>query len=239
MECEMEGKGKKYVVGMKNPTKVRSTIAKWAVAAILMLAFLPSCTYDKLQPDVCFESEVLPVFVTYCSTSGCHNGSDLTAGYDLTNYNGIMQGIRPKSVAGSELLSAMTGGGEESMPPRSYPQPSSDQIATIKAWVKSGAANTTNCNAATCDTSGVATYAAVVEPILQTYCVGCHSGGSPSGNVDLANFATLQQYALAGTIMGTITNASGYRPMPPNGSLLPACDIAKIKQWVNAGALQN
>jgi mono/diheme cytochrome c family protein len=214
-------------------------IQRWGLVVVLSLGFLPSCTWDHVQPDVCFESEVLPVFVTYCTTSGCHNSVDRVEDYDLTNYNGIMEGIRPKNVAGSKLLESMSGFGEEKMPPSGYPQPSADQIATLKAWVKSGAANTTNCSVVTCDSAAVVTYAGDIEPMLQTYCIGCHSAYGASGGVDLSNFNTVKQYGQNGKLAGTISGDPNFKVMPPNGTLLSSCYVTKVQQWVAAGALQN
>ena len=66
---------------------------KYVLATLgLGLGLLTGCTWDKVEPDVCFESEVLPIFVTYCSTPGCHNSIDREEDYDLTSYAGIMQG---------------------------------------------------------------------------------------------------------------------------------------------------
>lgn len=200
---------------------------------------LSGCAWDKVQPDVCFETEVLPVMTTYCSTTGCHNATDREAGYDFTTYNGIMRGVQAGQPGRSSIIASMKGISEESMPPRNHPQPSADQIATISAWVKSGAANTTNCGGSTCDTTAAVTYSADVQPMLTTYCIGCHSGSFPSGGLDLSDFATVQTNALNGRIPGSISGNPSYISMPPGSSLVSACDISKVERWVAAGALPN
>jgi hypothetical protein len=39
--------------------------------------------------------------------------------------------------------------------------------------------------------------------------------------------------------VGAITHAPGFTPMPQGGAKLPACEIAKIKAWVDAGSPNN
>ena len=207
--------------------------------AMVGLTLLSSCTYDHVQPDVCFQSEVLPIFVTYCSTTGCHNAIDREEGYDLTNYDGIMRGVTPKSIIGSRVVTSMTGSGEEQMPPSGYPQPSPEQIATVKAWVKSGAANTSNCATASCDTAAAVTYSGDVAPLMQTYCNGCHGGGSPSAGLNFTDYTSVKNNAISGRIQGSMTADPNYKVMPPGGNLVSSCYVDKISKWVAAGAPNN
>jgi hypothetical protein len=207
----------------------------WGLGASLMT----SCTWDKVEPDVCFESDVLPVFTTYCSSTGCHNATDRVKGYDLTNYAGIMEGIRPKSILSSELVSVLSENGDDHMPPAGYPQPSDGQIASIKAWVKSGAANTTNCSTVSCDTSAAVSYSGDLQPLLGTYCNGCHGGGSPSAGLDLNDYSTVKSVAENGRLQGAMRGSYPYIAMPPTGNLLPACSVDQIDKWVAAGTPNN
>lgn len=93
-------------------------------------------------------------------------------------------------------------------------------------------------SSANCDTSAV-TYAATVLPIVQSKCYSCHNAGSASGNVILEGYSNLKTYAANGKLIGTITHASGYSPMPQGGNKLSDCDINKVQAWVNAGMLNN
>ena len=216
--------------------------AKTSIFAFLMLfggTFFTGCTYDSVQPDFCFETEVLPIFRTYCSTSGCHNPIDREEGYDLTTYEGIMRGIKPKSIAGSKLLEAMEDSGDDAMPPKGSPQPSQEQISTIKAWVKSGAENTTGCGGVTCDSAAAVTYSLNIKPLLTTYCIGCHSGGGASGGLDFSQFSVVAQAGLNGRLAGSIKGDPSYVSMPPNSPLLPACYALQIEKWVADGAKEN
>jgi hypothetical protein len=210
-----------------------------AMAILAVATMVTGCTYDKVQPDVCFESEVLPIFVTYCSTSGCHNATDRVKDYDLTNYNGIMQGITPNRPGSSDLVQAMGSIGEDAMPPSGSPQPSATQIATIKAWVNAGAVNTTNCATVSCDTAAAVTFSGDLQPMLATNCNGCHSGGSAGAGLDLTVFATVQQNALNGRIQGAMSGDPNFKTMPPSGALLSSCYVTKIEKWVANGAPNN
>ena len=78
-----------------------------------------------------------------------------------------------------------------------------------------------------------------INPIVQKYCVGCHSTSSASGNVRLDNYDKVKQYAQRGSLIGTIKKDNGYTVMPPSGSSVDNCDIQKIQLWIDEGSLNN
>lgn len=83
-------------------------------------------------------------------------------------------------------------------------------------------------------------YSTTVTIILNSYgCTGCHSGGSPSGGINLTSFASVRTVADNGRLMGAITHSSGFVPMPQGGGKMNACDISKVKAWIDAGAPNN
>ena len=89
----------------------------------------------------------------------------------------------------------------------------------------------------------MANYSTDILPILQTYCYMCHSaaavaGGNGGGN-NFEDFTVLQTLALNGHLVGAVSHASGYSPMPKFGNKLSDCNISKITKWVNDGALNN
>jgi mono/diheme cytochrome c family protein len=93
-----------------------------------------------------------------------------------------------------------------------------------------------------CDSTNV-TYSKSVQPIIQTWCLGCHSdaqvaGGSGGGN-HLEGYSNLRVYALNGRLLGAVEHRPGYSPMPKYGNKLSDCDIAIIKNWVVKGAFNN
>lgn len=89
-----------------------------------------------------------------------------------------------------------------------------------------------------CDTVNIK-LAANVAPILNTYCYNCHGNGRAQGGVKLDVYAELKLWVNSGDLLGAITHATGYSPMPKGGSKLSDCDINKIKAWINRGALNN
>ena len=89
-----------------------------------------------------------------------------------------------------------------------------------------------------CDTANM-TYNADVKPILQANCYSCHGNGITNGGVSLDEYASVKAVADNGVLIGVITHADGYPPMPGNGGKLSDCDINKIKDWINRGATNN
>ncbi|MEZ4944029.1 MAG: c-type cytochrome domain-containing protein [Cyclobacteriaceae bacterium] len=194
---------------------------------------LPDCQYQ----GVCFESSILPIFVSSCAKPGCHDAVTREEGFNLTSYaNIIKKGIVPGNANESKLYKVTTKSGEDQMPP--YPdlpltQPQRDSIAK---WINGGAKNTVKCNCA-CDSTAY-TYQATIAPLLQGYCVGCHTVSSLGGNINLSNYAGVKASIDNGRLMGSIKHESGFSPMP-KGSKLSDCQITQISKWVSEGALNN
>jgi hypothetical protein len=106
-----------------------------------VLAWITSCRHDSDimgLPDVCFETEVLPVFLNNCTISGCHSGS--SEGMNLTDYTSIMRGVTPGKPYSSQIYKAITSTfGEGQMPPG---QPLTLENRTlIMVWIEQGALN--------------------------------------------------------------------------------------------------
>lgn len=89
-----------------------------------------------------------------------------------------------------------------------------------------------------CDTVNM-TYSSDVKPILEANCYSCHGNGNTNGGVTLDSYASVNSFAGSGDLIGVITHASGYPPMPEGGAKLSDCDINKIKDWINRGATNN
>jgi uncharacterized membrane protein len=90
-----------------------------------------------------------------------------------------------------------------------------------------------------CDTAGMK-FSANVRPILESNCYGCHSNATFSiSGVKLEDHADVKAHAEAGSLLGTISHAAGFPPMPQGGAKLSACNINKIRAWINQGALNN
>jgi hypothetical protein len=110
----------------------------------LFVAGISSCRHnDDISgiPEICFEGEILPIFQSNCTMSGCHSSSG--EGMDLTTYTGIMQGVSAGNAMQSRVYTALTKvwSGEGMMPPD---RPVSLQNRSkIKVWIEQGAKQTT------------------------------------------------------------------------------------------------
>jgi hypothetical protein len=204
-------------------------ITLFALAAIM----LSTCTRDVYNPDVCFQENVLPIFVSNCTRSGCHNPTDHEHGYDLTTYEGIMKGVTPKHPLMSEVYKVIRGN-NPSMPPDG--KLSSKEISYIDIWIKMGANNSSNCQS--CDSADFS-FANRIQPLFDTWCTGCHSPGNAGGGYDFTNYSGIVASIPGNKLQGDIRHLPGYIPMPQNTNSLSYCNIRLIEKWINDGYPDN
>lgn len=191
------------------------------------------------DPDlVYFQRDVLPILVSSCAKSGCHDVTAHQDGVILTDYANVMQtgDVRPGNPEGSDLYEAIT----ETNPSKRMPRPpnprlTNEQIALIRKWIEQGANDLTCDEGNICDDSLV-TYSGTVVPIFETHCYGCHNPTFISGGVVLTNYNTVASLAGSGKLRGVISHTPGFIKMPQGGNKLSDCHIQKIKKWVDAGA---
>lgn len=193
-------------------------------------------TSDCKYVGICFESSVLPIFQSSCARSGCHDANTQTD-YNLTTYATIIRrGIVPGNANQSKLYKVTGYSGEDLMPPPPNAPLTSAQRDSIAKWINEGAKNTIKCNCS-CDTTKF-TYATTIQPLINSSCAGCHNPNSAGGNIILSTYSGLQTVALNNKLVGSVTHAPGYIPMPQGGKLSD-CQILQIKKWVGAGAPNN
>jgi len=91
-----------------------------------------------------------------------------------------------------------------------------------------------------CDTVNT-TFSQTVKPIIENNCYSCHSNGTSSmgGNIRLEDYSDIKVYADNGKLLGSITHANGYSPMPKGVAKLEDCKITMIQKWINDGTLNN
>ncbi len=214
--------------------------AKTALASAFF-ALASGCEREYVldRTNVCFESEVLPIFQSKCAETNCHSAFDREAGIDLSSHAGILAaGVAAgedhrKSRIYQVLVKAV---GPQAMPPAPRPRLEDEEIALIAAWIEHGAENTTGCRKSSpCDTSEVR-FEATVRPILNRHCVNCHGGSSPQGGLDYSNFLGVKQSAKSSAFLGSVRHEAGFSAMPKNGLKMSACEIAALEIWVAAGA---
>jgi len=199
--------------------------------------FMGSCQHEVLPninaSDICFERDVLPIFVSNCAMSGCHDAGTAADKYVLTNYSTIMsKGIRSGRPENSKIWEEIE---ENEMPPNHPLTP--EQKSIIKTWIAAGAPNGVNCSS-NCDSS-IFTYSGAVSPIISKNCVGCHQYPSASGSIDLSSYQGARDIAKSGAFLNSIKGTNGYKKMPPSGAGLTECEINQIKKWIANGAQQN
>lgn len=87
-----------------------------------------------------------------------------------------------------------------------------------------------------CDTSNV-TFSATITPLINNYCISCHSGSSPSGGVLLNSYTAVKNVASTGMLMNAV-KGNGVPLMPPSGSLSD-CKINQLSIWIRNGMANN
>jgi mono/diheme cytochrome c family protein len=184
----------------------------------------------------CFTRDILPVVVSQCATTGCHDALTHREGLNYTTYAGIMSSVSAGNPGNSRLYTTIKSGrGESKMPPANSPQLTVAQIDSIGKWISYGALNE-NCGEV-CDTINPVTFSGTIWPIMQTSCTGCHTGASAGGGIVLANYANVQTAAINGSLMNSL-KGNGVSQMP-KGSSFSACRIRQFDIWVKNGALNN
>jgi hypothetical protein len=195
---------------------------------------------DKALPAVCFQSEILPVFQSYCAKSGCHNNGSHQGGYKLNNFTNIVaKGIIAGDALSSSLYNSLFKTGTAKMPQICNPDVTEAQKTAIRIWINQGATNTINC-AATCDTNAYK-YKNDIEPILITYCNGCHGGCNPQAGIDLSTYQAVKDYITLDTygFVGGITFNPDVTAMPYQAAKMSDCNITKIQKWIDGGYPNN
>lgn len=234
----------------------RSIFSVSALASFFALLIL-ACKHEPLVPvdplvdppagsacspdSVYFQNQILPLLVSNCTESGCHNAQDHEEDIVLTSYQTLMstvERISSNDWEKNKLIKSLQETKIEERMPQNKPPFTTDQINMIKKWVSQGALNNA-CDESFggCDTLSGARYATFVQPLVQSKCKGCHSGSNPQGGIKLTTYLEIKALALDGRLYSSVTASANW--MPKGGARLDDCKLAKLKQWVDAGALEN
>jgi len=188
------------------------------------------------DPDtVYFQNQVLPLILSSCATTDCHDRLTEEQEVLLVDYASIIRygEIRPGDPNDSELFEKITeNDSEDRMPPSPKDPLTSEQINIIRTWIEQGAKNNF-CNE-DCDTTNV-TFSGTIWPLIQTNCLGCHSGNPPSGDIFLTDYASIVVVANSGQLYGAVSHSPGYEPMPKNAAQLSDCKVNQIRIWIENG----
>ena len=197
-----------------------------------------NCSADTVY----FQNDVLPMFISTCAKSDCHDGLSYHLGkliiplldYSTINIPGNIITGNPDS---SKIYKRITSTDTAVRMPR-IPDPplTTEQINLIYKWILQGALNNI-CESTNCDSINI-TYTNPIKSIVQSHCLGCHSGPVPANGMSMENYSALVDIANSGRLMGAIRHDSGYFAMPKLGGQLSVCHIAQFQQWINLGTPQ-
>ncbi len=211
-----------------------------------------SCRHESTDlssfQEICFETEVLPIFKTNCAISGCHDGSGES--FRLQDYSGIMQGITPYKPRESSIYKAITAEWLNLMPPDN--PLSQEQRTTIRLWIEQGALNST-CSSSTDTTTNIVVipsdsicFNTHIEPLLLSSCgiSGCHDATTAKEGYVLTSYETLMR---RGIVPGDPQNSKVYRVMtqnseermPPPPRSLTSDQIESFRKWIEQGAVNS
>jgi hypothetical protein len=90
-----------------------------------------------------------------------------------------------------------------------------------------------------CDTAGVMTYSRSIAPIMVANCNVCHNSKSHEGGIITDNYDDLYTIAGKDGQLWPAVNWTGGVHMPKGTDKLSACDLTKIKKWIDADAPRN
>jgi uncharacterized membrane protein len=222
------------------------------LAMICIVVIIGSCKHEiPVLPDsqttigdssapcdaskIYFQQQVLPVLISNCAQSGCHDAASRREGVVLSSYNYTMStgGIRPGNPDRSKIWETIRSG---DMPPGGHSPLTQPQKDLIYNWILQGAENLV-CQDACGDTVNI-TFSLSVKPILTNKCIGCHSGGAPQGGIDLSTYTNVKTQVTNGKLWGSVSHGTGYTPMPVAGTL-SNCELTQIQKWINQGAPNN
>lgn len=198
---------------------------------------------DTCDPNIIwFEQEVLPIFLTHCTMSGCHGDvSPNDADMVFTSHAGLNSD--PNMIP--DIWEAINEDPDDNdhMPPlvddlhNPLDQLTPEEIAIIGAWIDQGA-NNNSCDGG-CDMTAI-TYSGTILPIVQDRCQGsCHAGNNPDGGLDFTTWTDLNAVAADGTLALAIQHQAGAEPMPQSGPALSQCRIDQFLAWIQDGAPNN
>lgn len=189
------------------------------------------------DPDsVYFDNDILPLLMSSCAKSGCHDAATAEDGVRLDNYNNIMQtgDVRPLRPYDSKIYeNIMETDPEKRMPPDGNTPLTAYQKELVRKWIAQGALNN-RCNDG-CDTTNV-TFSGSIMPLISQKCAGCHSGSNPQGGIDLTNYNNVLPKVTDGSLESAVNHSTGFTAMPYGGNKLPDCEIRQIQIWIENGA---
>lgn len=233
-------KRKKWMVGIISASLV--LVVSFQNCSAVRSANGDSKSSRSLSEQDLLGKQAMEILSAKCLT--CHNPDKPEGGiYDITDLNSLLyyRLVIPGQPEISDIIRVIKEG---SMPPGG--SVSISDLAALNTWIQDGLLD---------DSGGVTLpggsaqlegkYASIKIRIINTKCLNCHSGGNPSGGVDLTTYAgiTAGGVAVAGNPNGSRIVQAITRPgndfMPRNGGRLSQAEIDAIRTWITDGAQNN
>jgi hypothetical protein len=214
--------------------------------SVLAVSCRHEAVLDQNLPEICFERDVLPIFRTSCSITGCHDGTG-ESNYVFNNYLDIKNSVVPgKPEESPSYQAVITSFGEKRMPPD---RPLSLENRTIiRLWILQGA-NPTSCQDPSEQPPGYvnprACFQRDILPSLVSGCAttGCHDAATHEEGYTFVSFSTTMRAVSPGNPGGsklyeviTAPDNEDNRMPPPPLPRLPKAVIDSIAAWIGYGA---
>ncbi len=202
----------------------------------------PPPTTGTCDPDsVYFQNQILPILVSNCTESGCHNALDQQDDVVLVSYQSLVSTVEnatQNDFNENKLMRVLLENDlEDRMPPSPKPALPQVQIDLLKTWLAQGGQNNAcDENLGGCNTTDVK-FSLFIKPLVQAKCQGCHSGNTPQGGIKLVSYTEVKTVALDGRLYNSLTRTSNW--MPKGGAKLDDCSLQKIQAWIGSGAPEN
>ncbi len=204
---------------------------------------IPADTSAICDPDtIYFRKDILPIIGSSCGMGFCHNEESRAGGIVITSFETLMASeiVVPGDPENSMMYQVMSATDlTEIMPPSPRGPISDTNILVVKRWIEQGAKNLDCPDDTTCVVPSTVSFQRDVFPVIDKHCIGCHSGNNPWAGLFLRNYDEIAASAATGDLVGVISHAEGFPPMPQDLAKLLQCDIDKIAQWVEDGTPNN
>ncbi len=217
--------------------------------ALILLAFWPVCAWAQTPADASgnlFSEHIQPVLKSQCLV--CHTGPSPKGGLDLSSREALLHGgdsgpgIVPGNARESLLYKLIAHAQEPGMPYKGSKLPDA-VVAQFAEWINAGAPY----GPPTATEPGKVLFTKYIRPLLESQCLSCHGAGQVKrSGFDLSTREGLLHGGETGpaVLPGHASDSALYKRvkheiqpgMPFQATQLSEEQVARIADWINAGA---
>jgi hypothetical protein len=210
-----------------------------------------SCTHEADAigdiPEICFEGDILPIFLNNCAITSCHDLSSDNE-YVFTTYEGILKAVERGRPLSSKAYKSLVDIWDDDMMPPGNPL-SIENRTKIRLWIEQGA-NYTVCPEITSPenpdayVNPRACFERDILPVVLSSCavIECHDDITAEEDYSFTSYQNIMEIIRPGDPVNsklykviTLTDPNDIMPPPPNNKLLSA-QIDSIFAWISYGA---